>query len=203
MPSLLDSLGQPVIEKMRTFSDDSNSKRSQTPHGSVARMSREINLNAQAQDCSKLIQLEDAVWKYKQVLDELNDPSRSMTIKKLIALQALEYRADGKNETLDSGPPSGGMWKRGLSLEEKAAQQKALANSETVYWDDSQASATENLHSSSSPLIEKQQVIHQVTPALEDGASNQREARELGINFSSKNLSQLPGWSSLPLQNSQ
>ncbi|KAI8453157.1 hypothetical protein BY996DRAFT_7176698 [Phakopsora pachyrhizi] len=121
MPSLLDSLGQPVIEKMRTFFDDPNSKRSQTPHGSVARMSREINLNAQAQDCSKLIQLEDTVWKYKgannqlqaniqvlnlqqtasdtihrhlesqlqEVLDELNDPSRSMTIKELTALQAL------------------------------------------------------------------------------------------------------------------
>ncbi|CAH7683797.1 hypothetical protein PPACK8108_LOCUS17527 [Phakopsora pachyrhizi] len=107
------------------------------------------------------------------------------------------------------------MWKRGLSLEEKAAQQrkKALANSETAYQDDSQGSgpdihnqpghilsgslarkpnqATENLHSSSSPLIEKQHVIHQVKPALEDGASNQREARELRINFSSENLSQL------------
>ncbi|KAI8449358.1 hypothetical protein BY996DRAFT_7489701, partial [Phakopsora pachyrhizi] len=113
MPSLLDSLGQPVIEKMRTFSDDPNSKRSQTPHGSVARMSREINKIAQAQNCSKLIQLEDTVWKYKcanyqlyasiqvlnlqqttsdticrhlesqlqEVLDELNNPSWSMTIK--------------------------------------------------------------------------------------------------------------------------
>ncbi|KAI8449525.1 hypothetical protein BY996DRAFT_7475344, partial [Phakopsora pachyrhizi] len=109
MPSLLESLGQP---------------RSQTPHSSVARMSREINLNAQAQDCSKLIQLEDTIWKYKrannqlqaniqvlnlqqtasdtihrhlesqlqEVLDELNNPSSSMTIKELIALQALEYR---------------------------------------------------------------------------------------------------------------
>ncbi|CAH7674848.1 hypothetical protein PPACK8108_LOCUS9778 [Phakopsora pachyrhizi] len=115
MPSLLDSLGQPVIEKMRTFSDDPNSKRSQTPHGSVARMSREINKIAQAQNCSKLIQLEDTVWKYKcanyqlyasiqvlnlqqttsdticrhlesqlqEVLDELNNPSWSMTIKDL------------------------------------------------------------------------------------------------------------------------
>ncbi|KAI8443870.1 hypothetical protein BY996DRAFT_8184877, partial [Phakopsora pachyrhizi] len=121
MPSLLDSLGQPVFEKMRTFSDDPNSKRSQTSHGSVARMSREINLNAQALNCSKLIQLEDAVWKYnhannqlqaniqvlnlqqtasekihrhlesqiQEVLDKLNNPSRSMTIKELIALQAL------------------------------------------------------------------------------------------------------------------
>ncbi|CAH7681983.1 hypothetical protein PPACK8108_LOCUS14668 [Phakopsora pachyrhizi] len=181
-----------------------------------------------------------------------------------VASTGARRRADGENETLesprrtnstedppnhtiswnnntrdrrlrDSGPPSEGMWKRGLSLEEKAAQQagenattnnqpkysvadkmreKALANSETAYRDDSQASgpdirnqpgrklsgssarepdqATENLHSSSSPPIEKQQVIHQVTPALEDGASNQREARELGINFSSENSSQLP-----------
>ncbi|CAH7687602.1 hypothetical protein PPACK8108_LOCUS22410 [Phakopsora pachyrhizi] len=62
---------QPVIEKMRTFCNDPNSKRSQTPHGSVARMSREINQNAQAQDCSMLIQLEDTVWKYKHVNHQL------------------------------------------------------------------------------------------------------------------------------------
>ncbi|CAH7676448.1 hypothetical protein PPACK8108_LOCUS11584 [Phakopsora pachyrhizi] len=100
---------------MRTFSNDPNSKRSQTPHGSVAMMSRGIDQNAQAQDCSKLIQLEDAVWKYKhanhqlqaniqvlnlqqtasdticrhlesqiqELLDELNNPCRSMTIKDL------------------------------------------------------------------------------------------------------------------------
>ncbi|MBW0481798.1 hypothetical protein O181_021513 [Austropuccinia psidii MF-1] len=62
----LDSLGRPVVEKMKAYSNGTSFKRNHAAPGSVARMSRELDQNAQVHDRSKVVQLEDTIRKYER-----------------------------------------------------------------------------------------------------------------------------------------
>lgn len=79
--SSLDSLGRPVVEPLKSYSNGPAFKHARP--GSVARMSREIDQNALGQDRFKVMQLEEMIRKHERANHALQADLQVMSIQQI------------------------------------------------------------------------------------------------------------------------